>query len=67
MLAWGGLQRGGQFISVEPVSGYTLVEFVLWHRQFVAKQTDLFLTWDSLAIKTDTTPAEISAFTGLVD
>jgi hypothetical protein len=67
----GGLQSSKQIVSLTPSSGKCLNNFVLWHRQFVGRQTALFLTWegtwDSLEIKADTTPAEISAFTGLID
>jgi hypothetical protein len=49
--------------------GANFLDFILWHREFVPEDHDLFLfnssSWDSLRLTLNTTREEVQQFTGL--
>ena len=66
---FGGLQRGRATVSISPQPVLSLVDFVLWYRNFVPSEETLFLHQSSservLKLDPDLTREAILYFTGL--
>ena len=63
---FGELQANKQIVSFEPGNWTTFFDFVIWYREYVAKQYRLFFfnssSWDSLEITSQTMKREINEF-----